>query len=152
MRVKNLMKMYNRYVRFYDLGGEIFEMEDFNQILDGLTPLEIIKQVDGDFDVHAPYVYHNSLQWESLDTWDTKMVVEQQLYGDFIEWVVDNDEISIYTVEELLMEERLYDDMNSNVYDLIDNYARVGYDALERMINEYELYECNGYYYLEYVG
>lgn len=93
-----MINLYNDFIEdmaYYD--DRIYFMDEFDYLFDGMTPTEIIRSVDGDFNVHGEYFTHDGYRWISL--FSDADLVDYIMADEFIEWLLDEEFITIFIDE-----------------------------------------------------
>lgn len=144
----DLLSVFTEYSTENNIGCEIYSMDLFNDLFTGREPIDIVQAVSKDFNVHEDYFWFNGLEIESIDVWEKKRVIEDFLDEHFIKWLLDKGIIEPLEVKELDLGLSDYTGHNSNLYDLLSDFT-VEYDTMEALINKFNVYLCDGIYYLD---
>lgn len=136
-----MINFYNEFIEamgYYD--DMVYCMDELDDLFHGMTPTEIIKSVDADFNVYAEYFTHDGMHFISLySDWDLVEHIKDNGFADeFVMWLLDEEYIKIdvndygtwlevddfpirdeFITEESLTRDEVVDFLVDNLYKLV---------------------------------
>ena len=144
-----LLALFNEMAGDYNRHDDrVYYMDEFDDLMDGITPLEVVGEVATDFNIHHDYFTFNGRHYESMDDADVKNRVHW-LMGDYLLELGHHNYMGEVTPDDLEynnLDEVLGDRPHGGtMQDLMDMYAD-DYDTLEAFLVRVRVYKCGGYY------